>query len=151
MEEYDTRDDFEVEINTATRKRKAPEVDKTRKPKWKSGEIETRIDELEKQSCLWGVFGKDYHNREKREVAYTELEDLLDHSKQDIKAKIAGLRTQLGREIAKTNSWKSGQATSEKYKSTWVFYDKLQFLLPVMQAGKSKDNMCPDQELLNDI
>ena len=108
------------------------------------------IEELEKQSCLWGVFSKDYHNRETREVAYTELKDLLNHSKQDIKAKIAGLRTQLGRKIAKTNSWKSGQATSEKYKSTWVFYDKLQFLRPVTQAGKSKDNLCSDQELLND-
>ncbi|KAK2553636.1 putative ferric-chelate reductase 1 [Acropora cervicornis] len=49
-------DDFEVEINTATRKRKAPEADKTKKPKWKSGEIETLIDELEKQSCLWDFF-----------------------------------------------------------------------------------------------
>ena len=101
MEDYDTPDDFEVAINTATRKRKALEADETKKPKWKSGEIETLIDELEKQSCLWDVFGKDYHNREKREVAYTELEDILKHTKQDIKAKIAGLRTQLGREIAK--------------------------------------------------
>ena len=33
MEDYDTADDFEVEINTATRKRKAPEADKTKKPK----------------------------------------------------------------------------------------------------------------------
>lgn len=86
----------------------------------------------------------------KREIAYTELEDILKHTKHDIKAKIAGLRTQLGREIAKTNSWKSGQATSEKYKSTWASYDKLQFLLPVTQAGKSKDNLSQDQELLND-
>ena len=91
-------------------------MDKTKKPKWKSGKIEMLIDELEKQSCLWGVFSKDYHNRETREVAYTELEDLLNHSKQDIKAKIVGLRTQLGHEIAKTNSWKSGQAISEKKK-----------------------------------
>ena len=76
MEDYDTPDDFEVEINTA-RKRKAPEADKTKKPKWKSGEIETLIDELEKRSCLWDFFVKGYHNREKREVAYTELEDIL--------------------------------------------------------------------------
>ena len=115
MEDYDTPDDFAEEINTAARKRKALEADKTKKLKWKSGEIDTLIDELEKRSCLWDVFDKDYHNREKREVAYTELEDILKHTKKDIKTKIAGLRTQLGREIAKTNSWKSGQATSEKY------------------------------------
>ena len=69
MEDYDTPDDFEVEISTATRKRKAPEADKTKKPKWKSGDIETLIDELEKRSCLWDVFGKDYHNHEEREIA----------------------------------------------------------------------------------
>ena len=63
MEDYDTPDDFEVEINTATRKTKAPEADKAKKPKWKSGEIETLMDELEKRSCLRDVFGKDYHNR----------------------------------------------------------------------------------------
>ena len=51
MEDYDTPDDLEVEINTATRKRKAPEADKTKKPKWRSGDIETLIDELEKRSC----------------------------------------------------------------------------------------------------
>lgn len=67
MDDYDTPDDVEVDINsyTATRKRKEPEADKTKKPKWKSGEIETLIDELEKQSCPWDVFSKDYHNREK--------------------------------------------------------------------------------------
>ena len=57
---------------------------KTKKPKWKSGEIETLIDELEKRSCLWDVFDKDYHNREKREVAYTELEDIVKHIKPEI-------------------------------------------------------------------
>ena len=98
-------DDFEVVINTATRKRNAPEADKAKKPKWKPGEIETLIDELEKRSCLWEVLGEDYHNHEKRVVTYTEPEDILKH---DIKAKIAGMRRQLGRQIAKTNSWKSG-------------------------------------------
>ena len=108
MEGYYTLDDFEVVINTATRKRNAPEADKAKKPKWKSGKIETLIDELEKRSCLWEVLGEDYHNNEKRVVTYTVPEDILKHTKQDIKAKIAGMRRQLGRQIAKTNSWKSG-------------------------------------------
>ena len=50
MEDYDTPDDFEVEINTATSKRKVPEMDKRKKPKWKSGKTETFINELEKGS-----------------------------------------------------------------------------------------------------
>ena len=77
MQDYDTPGVFEVEINTATRERKAQKTDKIKKPKWKSGEIET----LEKRSCLWEVFGKDYHIREKRGVAYTELDDILKHTK----------------------------------------------------------------------
>ena len=50
MEDYETPDDFEVEINTATSKRKVPEADKRKKPKWKSGKTETFINELEKGS-----------------------------------------------------------------------------------------------------
>ena len=53
-------------IEASTRKRKAPEADKTKKPKWKSDEIETLIDELEKRSCLWDIFDKEYHNCEKK-------------------------------------------------------------------------------------
>jgi len=79
MEGNYTLDDFEVVINTATRKRNAPEADKAKKPKWKSGEIETLIDELEKRSCLWEIFGEDYHNHENRVVTYTEPEDILKH------------------------------------------------------------------------
>ena len=48
------------------------EADKTT---WKSEEIEMLIDELEKRSCLWHIFDKDYHNREKTDVVYTEAED----------------------------------------------------------------------------
>ena len=150
MEYTDTQDDFVDEtIDNETRKRKTPESDKKTKPKWKSSEIETLIDELEKRSCLWDVFDKDYHNRDKRDVAYTELAEILSYNKQEVKTKIAGPRTQLGRELSKTNSWKSGQATSEKYKSTWVFFDKLQFLRPVTQAAKSKDNLSLDHDSPN--
>ena len=104
------------------------------------------IDELEKRHCLWDVFEKEYHNRERREAAYTELQEILKFSKNQIKSKMAGLRTQLGREVAKTNAWKLGQATREKYKSTCVFFEKLQFLRPVMQVGKTKDNLTQNSD-----
>ena len=96
MEYIDTQDDFVDEtIDNETRKRKTPESDKKTKPKWKSSEIETLIDELEKRRRLWDVFDKDYHNHDKRDVAYTKLAEILKYSKQDIKTKIAGLWTQL--------------------------------------------------------
>ena len=43
------------------------------------------------------------------------------------------------REVAKTNQKKSGQGVSENYKSGWIYWDRLQFLIPVIRAGKSKD------------
>ena len=43
------------------------------------------------------------------------------------------------REVAKTNQKKSGQGVSENYKSGWIYWDRLQFLIPVISAGKSKD------------
>ena len=43
----------------------------------------------------------------------------------------------------KTNNKKSGQALSDNYKSNWIYWDSLQFLVPLMQVGKSKDNL-PD-------
>ena len=43
------------------------------------------------------------------------------------------------REVAKTNQKKSGQGVSENYKSGWIYWDRLQFLILVIRAGKSKD------------
>ena len=42
-------------------------------------------------------------------------------------------------QVAKTNQKKSGQGVSENYKSGWIYWDRLQFLIPVITAGKSKD------------
>ena len=43
------------------------------------------------------------------------------------------------REVAKTSQKKSGQGVSENYKSGWIYWDRLQFLIPVIRPGKSKD------------
>ena len=123
--------DFEVEINTATRKRKAPEADKTKKPKWKSDEIKTLIDELEKRSCLWDVFGKDYHEREKREVAYTELEDILKHTKQYIGENSGPEDATWSR-----NCQNKLLEVKTSNQSTWVFFDR-QFLHDVVEIALS--------------
>ena len=89
-EDCEMPDDFAegIEASASTRKKNAPEANKKTKTKRKSDEMETLIDELEKRSCLWDIFDKEYHNREKREIAYTELQDILKHTKQDIKTKL---------------------------------------------------------------
>ena len=43
------------------------------------------------------------------------------------------------REVAKTNQKKSGEGVSENYKSGRIYWDRPQFLVPVIRAGKSKD------------
>ena len=51
------------------------------------------------------------------------------------------MRLQVGRELAKEKSTKSGQSTDELYKSSWIHYQKLSFLILVIRAGKSRDTL----------
>ncbi|XP_046864094.1 uncharacterized protein LOC124458023 [Xenia sp. Carnegie-2017] len=109
--------------------------------KWTTNETNTLIDLFEERPCLWDIFQKDYHCRDVKELAYEEMKNILGISVKDIKARLVSLRAQLGREIAKTNKTKSGQSSSQNYSSSWAYWDRLQFLRPVMNAGKSKDNL----------
>ena len=109
--------------------------------KWSTEEISLLIDLLEDRVCLWNVFDKSYHCREKRGKALKEIATELDTQVDEVKSKILILRTQLGREITKVNKTRSGQSTSELYKPNWVYWERLQFLRPVMQPGKSRDNL----------
>ena len=42
-------------------------------------------------SCLWDVSSQDYHNREKRETTYLELEEVLGIKTSDIKSEVLDL------------------------------------------------------------
>ena len=39
---------------------------------------------------------------------------------------------------------KSGHSTSDNYKPVWLHLEELHYLLPVIQDGKSKDNLHVD-------
>lgn len=123
---------------TPSRKRKQS---KGKPRKWNDEETDLLIDLLEQNACLWGIFSKDYHLKDKRDKTFETMQEELGISIADIKYKITGLRSQLGREVATTNQKKSGQAVGENYKSTWIYWDKLQFLIPLIKAGKSKDSL----------
>ena len=79
--------------------------------KWTNDETNVLIDMLEARSCLWDVFDKNYHARDKRDKAYQEIELELEVPASEIKAKINKLRSQLGREINKCTKTRSGQST----------------------------------------
>ena len=113
---------------------------------WTDEEMSLLIDTSEEKPCLWDVFDKEYTKRDVKEIVYTERESSLDTNIQSIKAKINGLRAQLGREVAKVNKTKIGQSTDELYASSWIHYDRLSFLLPVIKSSKSGDTLKRNNE-----
>ena len=108
---------------------------------WSDEETGVLIDMLEANPCLWDVFHSEYTKRDVKEIAYTAIADTLDATVALVKVKINNLRAQLGRERAKELKTKSGQSTDELYTSSWGYYDRLSFLLPVIGSTKSKDTL----------
>ena len=108
---------------------------------WTDEEMSLLIDILEVKPCLWDVFDKEYTKRDVKEIAYTEIASPLDTNIESIKAKINGSRDQLGREVAKVNKTKSRQSTDEFYASSWIHFDRLSFLLPVIKSSQSRDTL----------
>ena len=129
------KEEKKKEGNTA--KRTKPQGGKD----WTDEEISLVTDMLEEKPCLCDVFDKEYTKRDFKEIAYTEIAISLDTNIESIKAKINGLRAQLGREVVKVNKTKSGQSTDELYPSSWIHYDRLPFLLPVIKSSKSRDTL----------
>ena len=113
----------------------------SKKKKWNEEITSTLIDMLEERPCLWDIFNTEYAKRDKREKAYEEITDVIELDVKEIKSKIHNLRAQLGRELNKVKRTKSGQSTSERYVSNWVYWDRLQFLVPQMQPSKQRDNL----------
>ena len=54
---------------------------------------------FEESACLWDVFSKHYHMRDKRDKAYEKIQEKLDIPITEIKRKIIGLRSQLSRAV----------------------------------------------------
>ena len=108
---------------------------------WNDDELTLLIDMLEFKPCLWDIYHLDYLKRVMKEIGYSEIATASNTTNTSVKTRINGLREQLAREITKEKTTKSGQSTDELYKSNWVHYDKLSFLIPVIGAGKSRDTL----------
>ena len=130
-----TKEETEKEGNTAKKTKSKGGKD------WTDEEISLLIDMLEEKPCLRDAFDKEYTKRDVKEIAYTDIASSLDTNIESIRAKINGLWAQLGREVAKVNKTKSGQSTDELYASSWIHYDRLSFLLPVIKSSKSRDTL----------
>ena len=123
---------------------------------WTDDETSLLIDMLEANPCLWDIYHTAYSKRDLKEIAYTEIATSLGTNITSIKAKTNSLRTQFGREMAKEKSTKSGQSTDELYASKWIHYNKLNFLIPVFGASKSRNtlkrmNLQEDESAENEV
>ena len=71
-----------------------------------------------------------------KEKAMNEICEELSVSVDEAKQKWMSLRAQFGRELKNSNKHKSGQSTDELHVSQWIFYDKMQFLQPMMKTKR---------------
>ena len=108
---------------------------------WNDDELTLLIDMIESKPCLWNIYHPDYLKGDMKEIGYSEIATTLNTTNASVKTKINGLRAQLGREITKEKTPKSGQSTDELCKSNCVHYDRLSFLIPVIGADKSRDTL----------
>ena len=83
------------------------------------------IDLLEERLCLWNIYDENYRIMGMRDMVLTDICETLGVPKEEVKAKTLNLRSQLGREVAKVNATKSGQAVDHLYKCTSIFDAKL--------------------------
>ena len=72
---------------------------KVRARKWTDEETDVLIDIFEESACLWAMFSKDYHMKDKRDKAYEKIYEELNISITEIKNKIFGPRSQLSHEV----------------------------------------------------
>ena len=100
----------------------------------------------EERPCLWDIFHKSYHLTDQRDKAISEIGHELGAAAAEVKSKMLNLRMQLGRENAKRRKTSSGQATEELYKSSWIYWEHLQFLMPSLQTAKSNDIIQIEQD-----
>ena len=118
-------------------------VSKGSNKKWNDKNTTSLIDLLEERICLLDMSDDEYTKRKVRELAYKEIAENL-HSiwtVPEIKTKINNLRAQLGRELKKAKKTKSGQSTDDSYKSSWCHWEIMQFLVPQMKSGTTKDTI----------
>lgn len=64
----------------------------------------------------------------------------------DISNHLTSLRQILSQNMKKLNNVKSGQSADDLFSPTWKFWEKLQFLLPMIAARPSRDTLKPVQQ-----
>lgn len=77
----------------------------------------------------------------KRNQLLQELANLCNRTVEVIKKKIHSLRSAFSRELKKVSKKKSGQGTDDNYKSTWEYFDALQFTKSSLSGDATVSNL----------
>lgn len=100
-------------------------------------EIHEFIAQVEVNSCLWDHQDKEYTNKFLRDKAKLEIGTRFGISIHDVEVKTRSLRNNFNNEKSRMkNSLKSGAAAADVYKTSWEYFDELQFL------NKVDDSAC---------
>lgn len=119
--------------------------------------LEEFIDIYRSEPCLWQVKNKFYHDRNKREAAYTKLVAKLkeiepEASKETVQKKINNLRSAVRKEKKKIDSSKkSGTSPDEIYKPTLWYYDLFSFLGDQDIPASSTSNLDDEENASNEV
>ncbi|XP_034118108.1 transcription factor Adf-1-like [Drosophila albomicans] len=107
-------------------------------------DIENLISEVFLRPALWDQKSKNYHNRILVEKNWTEIENMLETSKDGLKKKWKNLRDQFRNEWKKIPISKSGDSgvSEEAYSNytSWPHFNSLLFLKDQIKPCKSVGN-----------
>ncbi|KAG8318835.1 hypothetical protein J6590_104463 [Homalodisca vitripennis] len=107
------------------------------------------------EECLWKVTSKDYHNKVKREAAYTMLVQKVKEidplaNKTLVTKKINSLRTAFRKELRKTGSLVSGMSADDVYVPKLWYFDQLLFLTDQEVPMMSKSSLSAATDVVAD-
>lgn len=105
------------------------------------------IETYRNAPCLWKVSSKEYHNKQKRDLAMQELLEFTKNTIPDatigfIKKRIENIRSSFRREVGKVQaSMTSGTGTENVYTPKLWYFDLLEFTVVHELPKKSKSTL----------
>ncbi|GBP28785.1 hypothetical protein EVAR_19829_1 [Eumeta japonica] len=98
---------------------------------WTRGNIFKLIELYRSHPSLWNPHRSDHKDRDKRERKLEYIAQQMNMPIEEVVRKIRNLRTQLQQEVKKVKEKQCvapSQLLDKSYRSTWCYYDALQFL-----------------------
>lgn len=115
--------------------------------KWGEDTTVKFVQEYIKHECLWDVRNELYKNKQKRQAAYLEIQEVMaikDFGQKEIAQKIKNIRSTYSQEKKKiSESKKSGAGSSDVYTPTLKWFKILDDALNVIveSTRKTQTNM----------